>query len=292
MLQLPDCWEDLSAREKVFTFGVLSELFTGAIEPDVARIRMLIHYTGYRPSAWKLMKEAAAGNAGDRENINFNLFRLSEELTFAFTVEENRIIPIFYFKTNPFPFLRIGTKKYAGKKFDIDVTVRTNITAREFVDCFDILAAQRHCTNEADRIRCTNQICAILYPKNSDAKKNVVSGHEKSMERVPFSIRFAVVCWFIGIVQFYQEHPVYSVLFRRNHADDDADKIRIGMNEIALMLQKEGFGDPYTMNLNDYFDAQVKALKDSINSALAKGAKHVDIANRCNIPLDVVIKLS
>jgi indolepyruvate ferredoxin oxidoreductase alpha subunit len=42
------------------------------------------------------------------------------------------------------------------------------------------------------------------------------------------------------------------------------------MNEIALTLKKEGFGTPETMNLNDYFDAQIKYLKDMINRALAE----------------------
>ena len=55
-VELPDCWEDLSYKEKIFTFGILSELFAGTITPEIARLKMLIEYTGYRPSWIQLIK--------------------------------------------------------------------------------------------------------------------------------------------------------------------------------------------------------------------------------------------
>jgi len=100
-VELPDCWEDLSYKEKIFTFGILSELFAGTITPEIARLKILIEYTGYKPSWVQLFREALKKNSEQRENINFNLLKLSEELNFAFAVEENRIIPNHVFKKNP-----------------------------------------------------------------------------------------------------------------------------------------------------------------------------------------------
>jgi hypothetical protein len=64
------------------------------------------------------------------------------------------------------------------------------------------------------------------------------------------------------------------------------------MNEIAITLQKEGYGMPETMKLNDYFDAQMKYLKDMINRALADGVKPEKLSEKSGIPLSTIQKLS
>jgi hypothetical protein len=287
-IDLPDSWEDLSFREKLFTFEILSQLFSNAISPEIARLKMLIEYTGYKPSTTLIIRESE-----EREIINFNLLKLSEELTFAFSLEENRIIPDYSFKTNPIPYIKIGECRYYGKRFELDITAKTDVTAREFADCFDLLSAQRNMESDSDREECVNQICAILYPMLENYNLNLVSDHHKSMQSIHPAIKFGIIYWFTGIVKFYTEHPVYEVLFKRNGVpDDDNLKIRLGMNEIILSLQKEGYGSPETMNLNDYFDAQVKYLKDKINNALSKGAKIEDINQQTGIPLSTIIKLT
>jgi hypothetical protein len=114
------------------------------------------------------------------------------------------------------------------------------------------------------------------------------------MARFSRTVRFGILCWFTGIVQYYQTHPVYGILFsaRTNEGDSDSDgKIRIGMNEVALFLQKEGYGNPWSMNLNDYFDAPVQSLRDSIRSAPASGARPDEIARKTGLPGEVIIKL-
>ena len=116
-LELPDCWEDLSYKEKIFTFGILAELFVGNLTPEIARLKMLIEYTGYRPSWIDLFREALKKDTEQREIINFNLLKLSEELNFAFTVEENRIIPNYVFKRNPISYIKIGLIRYYCRRF-------------------------------------------------------------------------------------------------------------------------------------------------------------------------------
>ena len=293
-LELPDCWEDLSYREKIFTFGILSELFAGTITPEVARLKMLIEYTGYKPSWIDLFREALKKVSEQREIINFNLLKLSEELTFAFKVEENRIIPNHIFKRNPIPFIRIGTKRYFGRKFDNDISCRTNITAREFSDCFDVFAAmQGEGVADADRFDCINQICAILYPKTDDYNTNLVSGHHWKLRYIQPSIKFGIIFWFTGIVKYYTEHPIYGLLFKSDkNREESGNKINLGMNEIVLTLKKEGYGSPETMNLNDYFDAQIKLLKDMINKAIADGVKPDKLSKKTGIPLSTIQKLS
>jgi hypothetical protein len=77
-----------------------------------------------------IVREAFRGDREQRETINFNLFRLSEQLTFAFRLEENRIIPQYRFSRTPFRYVKIDEIRYAGRIFDTDVMLKTDITAR------------------------------------------------------------------------------------------------------------------------------------------------------------------
>ena len=63
----------------------------------------------------ELIREVLKKDREQREIINFNLLRLSEELNFAFTVEDNRIISNYVFKKNPIAFIRIGHERFYGR---------------------------------------------------------------------------------------------------------------------------------------------------------------------------------
>ena len=284
-LDLPDCWEDLNFKQKLFAFEILFRVINGDLksQPHTALILLLIEFTGYRPSR----KYAA-----NMEIINFNLLRLSEQIKFIFTVdeEEYKITPQYGFKTNPFSYIKIGRKKFFGKRFELDITAKTNITAREFVDCSDLLIAMNKMQSEEEKQECVNQICAILYPSTGNYMQNMVSGHNKAMKTVNPVIKFGIVYWFTGIVKFYTEHEIYSLLFSGNKNEDEG-KVQLG-NEILLMLQREGYGFPDTMNLNDYFDAQIKHLKDIIGKALGEGLEAFKIAQKTGIDLSIINKLS
>ncbi|MDR0829738.1 MAG: hypothetical protein LBN95_06470 [Prevotellaceae bacterium] len=293
-LELPETWEDLSFKNKIFTFGILSELLANRITPDIARLKMLIQYTGYKPSGWKFFKEAFKKEQTDeRETINFNLFRLSEMLNFAFTVDENIITPNHRFTTAPIRYIKIGKESYTGRHFELNITANTDITAREFADCFDLLSCQQKLENEYQKEECVNQIISILFPKFLNYRQNQVSDHIKKVRFLSPEIKFGILFWFMGIVKFYTEHPIYSILFTGNgKKSDSTEKISLGMNEIILSLKKEGFGDAETMTVNDYFDAQIKYLKDNINKAISEGVKKDKLSQSTGISLSVINKLS
>lgn len=335
-IDLPDSWEDLTFRQKIFSFEILTRVVSGDLksQPHVGLLSLLIEFTGYKPSHtywsqllsfiyfyvkmlcasirnipywfrygskeyrsrlrfWKsLYRPDPERISKQREIINFNLLRLAEQIQFVFRIDqaERKIVPQYDFKTNPFPYLKIGRNKFYGKKFELDITAKTNITAREFVDSFDLLVAMDK-VGSSEKQECINQLCAILYPKYRDYQQNMVCGHNRSMRQVKAILKFAIVYWFTGIVKFYMEHPIYSLLFNQPKATGDEDKVRLG-NENILMLQKEGYGLPDTMNLNDYFDAQIKHLKDVINKALAEGLTPFKIAQKTGLDLKTINKLS
>lgn len=144
MISLPDSWEDLNYNQKLFAFEVLSRVMMGDLktEPHVGLVKLLIKFTGYKPSK-KFKNSDPDSEEPTRDIINSNLLRLAEQIKFIFTINETdkTIFPEYCFRTNPFPVIRLGIKRYQGKRFELDITAKTDITAREFVDCYDLLSA-------------------------------------------------------------------------------------------------------------------------------------------------------
>jgi hypothetical protein len=283
-LDLPDCWEDLTPEQTLATVRILVRLLAGAITPDRARLEMLVCYTGYRPSP-RVSPET-------REIIAYNLMRLSQLLTFAFTVEARTLHLHFSFKRNPLPTLTVNRVPYPGKIFTLDITARTDITAREFVDAFDLLTAFHRLSGDLPRrTEALNQLCAILYPAAPEHRKNLVSGQHERMSRVPEDIKTLILFWFTGIVDYYIHHPVYAILFSSEKKESGSEKIHLGASETALYLTREGYGDPDRMTLSDYFDAQVKSLKDNIGHALAQGVKIESISRETGLSFELLHRL-
>ncbi len=272
-LNLPDCWEDLTPKQTEFTFAQLIRLYNQELLPFQFQLALLVEFTGYKPSK-KFFKRKAEE---EKENINFNLIQLAQQISFAFTLEDHRIIPNNDFKRNPFHF--IDTE---APYFNRNITVETNITAKQLSDCLDLLTAYGS-TEDADvKQHCLYKLFAVLYQYTMLYACSF-----------PLEVAFGVLCWFTGIASFFQHHPVYSVLFNREKkSEDDTDKINLGMNEIILYLKKEGYSDAENMSVIDFFNAQLKSLKDSISHALGSGIKEDELSHQTGISISNIQRLS
>jgi len=337
--QLPDSWEDLNYREKVFTFKILLRVMIGDLKdyPHIGLLKLLLKYTGYIPTSnafyrneklvryylkyffihlynihylikfgWRKYRSrtrmiAAAYRPDkndeelEKEIIDLGLLQLAEMIDFVYRIdtESKKIVPLYSFRTNPFPHIRLGKKMYQGKRFIVTVTAVTDITARCFVDALDLLILMDRVTTREDRDECICKICAMLYPALPDHRENMLSAHYKRMRKLDPAVKFGIVYWFTGIVHLFRTSDTYRILFERTDAAaPDADRISIGMNEIALFLKKEGYGEPDGMNLIDYFDAQVKALKDYLNKAVAEGVTPAKIQEKTGIPTYLISQLT
>lgn len=284
-ITLPDCWEDLTPALYTFTITKLLEVMAHACTLTDFRISLLLKYTGYRPSVRLRPVKPEV-----RETINENLIRLAELITFPLRSGKNGTEVNNCFKRNPIPEIRIGKKIYKGKQFDTGIILRTDITAREFADAFDAVRAFAETKSE----ECLNTLCTILYPAFPAHLRNINSEHHLKFTRVSYAIRYGIMIWFTGVVQYFTEHPVYSILFSGNN-EEGPERISLGMGETIMHLSLTGFGSKAEMeniNLVDYFDLQIKSLKKMIADARAQGAKTHDIATHTRLSYNLIEKLS
>lgn len=272
-LNLPSAWEDLTPKQTEFTFRQLIRLYSGELLPFQFQLALLVEFTGYKPSKKYFKKKAE----DVKENINFNLIQLAEQINFAFTIQGNKILPNNDFKKNPFQFI-----DSESPYFNRHITVDTNITAKQFSDCLDLLTAYG-ATDDVDvKQHCLYKLFSVLYQYSMLYACSF-----------PVEVAFGVLCWFTGIASFFQQHPVYSVLFNRDKKEeDDPDKINLGMNEIILYLKKEGYADAENLSVIDFFNAQIKSLKDSISHALGSGIKEDELSIQTGISITNIQRLS
>ncbi|HOG05943.1 MAG TPA: hypothetical protein PK978_06885 [Paludibacter sp.] len=288
-LELPECWDELTRPQIIYAFELLLRLFANEITPFQFRLLLLIKITGYKPSKLSISdkifrriwlskdkyNELMALKSEIKENIHFNLIQLAELLDFAFSVEENKIIPKFSFKSNPFEYLS-DTPPY----FNIGYTVETNLTARQFADGLDLVVAMDQ-TDDADAHRAwTDRLIQVLYSDNIQVNK------------LSTAIKFGILCWFKSVAMFFKNHAIYSVLYRKSETEESEDKISLGLMEVILFLKKTGYSDTDSMNLIDFFNAQIKQLKDTIAQALASGIKEDELSQKIGLDPYVIYKLS
>lgn len=283
---LPECWEDLTPEQYVYTVTRLLELMAHQCTLVDFHIALLLKFTGYRPSI-----RLRPTRPEVKVVINENLVRLSELITFPLRTGHKGTEVNNLFRRNPLPEIRIRRTKYKGKQFDIGIVLRTDITAREFADAFDAVRAFAETRSE----ECLNTLCAILYPALPDHTKNMNSGHYREFYRVNYAIRYSILIWFTGIVQYFSEHPIYRILFSGDRQEEDTARISLGMGETIMHLSLSGFGAKTEMeniSLVDYFDLQVKSVKKMIADARAQGAKTEDIAKHTRLSYNLIEQLS
>lgn len=283
-------WCDLSEKQRTKAFRLMNLLLAGKIEPEEFRIQVLVDFFGGYPQRvkwwmkfimWVILPKTKYHKWLDDVNFEddlseFIFIRSAEELKFAFELDGKTIIPNYNFSENPFCKISkkppVFTRKY---------TVDTNITAKQFSDCLDLLKELNSDLDDETRKYLLVKLAEVLY-------KITYKQAEQLKEEILLGISF----WFTGIVLFFQKHPIYSILFSSTKVEDEDDKIKLGMSETILHLLKEGYADTPGMNIVDFFDAQIKSLKDSISSSIAAGVKIEEIAQKTGLDYSTINRLN
>lgn len=214
-----------------------------------------------------------------------NLIGLSDEIKF---LNEERLD--LFFSRNPIKKLQgIGS----GKRFDIGVALLSDITAGQYADAMDVAIAW----NETKDPKLLDLLVALLYSRQGTDVLTITENVklQKRLEKLHFSVKYGIYLWFISISTYFNSHPLYSLLYVSNSIDDNAEKIRLGMNEGIFRLSKCGYGSHSEIrqkNLIEFMDMHLSEVKSSIASALSAGIEPDKLAEKTGYTLTQIDMLS
>ncbi|MDR2685068.1 MAG: hypothetical protein LBB53_06775 [Prevotellaceae bacterium] len=264
---------NLDEKQKRFAFRLLLLLLAHQITPFEFQAQMLTKL-GYKPKR--------------KNELEKHFFIIvAENMSILFKVIGNEIILDYDFTENPFP----NIAKYTPT-FTRNFTIDTNITARQFADCLDYLREFNNTECDVNSPESLQQAHELRLHLLAKIAETLYKTDFETAKKLPFEVLFAVQMWFVGISAFFHKHPTYSILFQKTGENESENtKISLGMSETLLHLQKEGYGNAPEMNIVDFFNAQIKSLKDNIADAIAKGAKIADLAVSMKLDTGIISRL-
>lgn len=278
-IELPEDWMELTEAQRVAGFENLALVLAKLMTPFEWQCRMLLVITGYKPSRTQFSQD-------ERDRINENLVRLAEMLNFAFTIEEDEngkgILHINY-EMHDCPVHIFGDTG-VQPLFVRDRIIDTNLTAGIYSDAYELLQM----VNDKDN---SPEDTHYYMLKLAQTLWRVDSQSTAAPEPCAGEL-LAVTVWFTGIVLFFQEHAIYGVLYEGGDQEKKAeDHISLGIQDTILELTMAGHPDARSMPLTEFFDMQVKMLKDRILEAKAEGTSVSDIAKKSKMPLATILRL-
>ena len=281
-LLLPEDWMEISEKQRRKGFELLALVMAGALDPFEWQLHMLIEITGYKPS--RATRRALLGYKQHtvRDTVIENLRRLAECLDFAFSIEENKVQIKYDMHDCPFELFK---GKGVQPHFIRDRLIETNLTAGIYAEATQILSMVNDKDNDDDdRLYYMGKLAKTLWRVETNAH---------APEPTPVEL-LAVTVWFTGVALFFQEHDTYSVLFDavKSEKEKPEDYISLGVQEIILELETAGHRDVRNMGLLDFFDAQVKLLKDRIADAKSGGSSIADIVKKTGLSINTITRLS
>ena len=279
IIELPEDWMELTEAQRVAGFENLALVLAKLMTPFEWQCRMLLVITGYKPSRTQFSQDK-------RDRINENLVRLAEMLNFAFTIEEDEngkgVLHINY-EMHDCPVHIFGDTG-VQPNFVRDRIIDTNLTAGIYSDAYELLQM----VNDKDN---SPEDTHYYMLKLAQTLWRVDSQSTAAPEPCAGEL-LAVTVWFTGIVLFFQEHAVYGVLYEGGDQEKKAeDHISLGVQDAILELTMAGHPDARSMPLTEFFDMQVKMLKDRILEAKAEGTSVSDIAKKSKMPLATILRL-
>lgn len=281
-LLLPEDWMEISEKQRRKGFELLALVMAGALDPFEWQLHMLIEITGYKPS--RATRRALLGYKQHtvRDTVIENLRRLAECLDFAFSIEDNKVQIKYDMHDCPFELFK---DKGVQPHFIRDRLIETNLTAGIYAEATQILSMVNDKDNDDDdRLYYMSKLAKTLWRVETNAH---------APEPTPVEL-LAVTVWFTGVALFFQEHDTYSVLFDavKSEKEKPEDHISLGVQEIILELETAGHRDVRNMGLLDFFDAQVKLLKDRIADAKSGGSSIADIVKKTGLSINTITRLS
>lgn len=312
-------WCELSPVQFVKAVNLTNRFLAGAFGLSEYRLHLLEMLTGYKRKSRK-HKHA--------EQINENLFLLSEQLNFAVLpdVGPPEILEFFSPELRELLKTRFPWEIFAPEHVQQILTVE-NLLKVNFRVNFNLEL------NPLPFIRTGNTILEgpVFSTDNGDIDTNLKAGNyldaseyfnaygdtknEKYLDSfinclyrpttrnlkpatLPNSTdpdtRAAIIMLFIYIQQTFANDPIFGILFKKGDNSTGFDKISLGADEVVGAMVESGYGTPETiaqMDIRTFFNFQIMFLRRNIEQLRGMKKNASEIAKTMNLPIETVQKL-
>lgn len=309
--QLPNAWEEFSPEEFTTVAASISLFTEGAFTVNQTKIHLFCTLTGFR---FNRLKPSL------RQRFTDNLLTILEDFNFFYEIvypekkfnnisdpvrellrkkEPEKVqapearfaeklkwqyAPDLAIRRQLLPVLQISRRQaLQGYTFDCTGIPQTSITAEQFIDANQAYESFEETRDPAY----LDLLIAILYchPYSSDDARQLTD----KILTVPMPLKNAILLNYIGILNYLFYHTEYSILFKTS--GKTKKKSKLGMTAILFSMSEKGYGslkDVAGFNLFTFFDLIYKGISDSIQECQALEMKRDEIAEKLDLPADVI----
>lgn len=264
---VPNRWNELSEDQFVRLAGAIADFENGTTNFEQFKVMSVAAILDLKTNRLKMT-----------DTLYENLFRISEQLSFPYTLHEKEDHKEVEFKICINRQMQPKVKQNKGYVFTVDSgMIETTIVSEQYVDAISVmkLYSSDHSKQGLD------MLVKVLYCPLPYSKENMqkVKLHQFSRAQ-----KLAVYYNFRGLLEWIKRIDKYDIIF--NSAEDKPGKSPIGMEGSLYSLSKAGYGvfrDICKIDLFTYLDLLLSQTIESIHTLKGCGLKPTEIAEKLNL---------
>ena len=265
--QIPNRWHELDEDQFVRVCGVIGDFESGEVTFEQFKVLLVAAILDLRVPRLKMTN-----------TLFENLFRISEQLTFPYTVHEREGRSEVEFNICINRQMQPTVKHNTGYVFTVGSgIIETSIIAEQYVDAISVMKLYASSRD----LHALDMLVKILYCPLPYCKENM---QKVSAADFSYSRKLAVYYNFRGLLEWIRKIDKYDLIF--NSAQSKPSQSPIGMEGSLYSLSKAGYGvykDICGMDLFTYLDLLLSQTIESIQTLKGCGLKPIEIAEKLNL---------
>lgn len=265
--QVPNRWHELNEDQFARLAGVIADFEAGTTNFEQFKFMTVAAILDLKVDRLKMT-----------DTLFENLFRISEQLDFPYTIHEKEDHKEVEFKICINRQMQPKVKQNKGYVFTVNSgMIETSIVSEQYVDAISVmkLYASDHSEQALD------MLVKILYCPLPYSKENM---RKVKLHQFTRNQKLAAYYNFRGLLEWIKRIDKYDIIF--NSAEDKPGKSPIGMEGSLYSLSKAGYGvfrDICKIDLFTYLDLLLSQTIESIHTLKGCGLKPTEIAEKLNL---------
>ncbi len=272
--EIPSRWHELDNVRFISLCAALHRFESGKTEFDRFRLEVVA-----------ALLKISLRNMKITDTLTENFFRISEQLTFPYTIIDDGNRRTVNFSIILDRQMVPSASRRSGYIFSLkDGMVDTSLTAEQYVDAVSLM--QLYSSDPKPSI--LNQLFAVLYAGQPYSKQTVKAVRPHA---VPERYKIAAYYNFRGILEWIRRLPKYDLIF--NHSGDrpTAGSSPMGAEGSLYSLAKSGYGsynEICKLGIFEYLDLLLQQTIESIRQLKGCGLEPTKIAEKTNLSVEQI----